>query len=80
MGIKYCTLNLFHGISIRYAIWVDIGYSTRYSKVVETSTKDSSLLIVGEYISRPLVRNHYSEVLGQGDYVLEWFHMMYTFE
>ena len=39
---------------------MDIGYNIKYMKVVERSTKNSLLLIVGAYISRPLVRNHYS--------------------
>ena len=43
-----------------------IGHYIKYLKVVSRKTNDSSLLIVEEDISRPLIRSAHSQDLGQG--------------
>ena len=57
LDIEFCALTpLVVASSYEVTRTGEIGYTTKYSKIVGGATKDLSLPIVGEYISRPSYR------------------------
>ena len=56
LDIEFCALTPLVVTSHEVTHTGEIGYTTRYSKIVGGATKDLSLPIVGEYISRPSCR------------------------
>ena len=56
LDIESCALTPLVVTSLEVTHTGEIGYTTKYSKIVGGATKDLSLPIVGEYISRPSCR------------------------